>query len=477
MGELGLHAASLAGLEERVRYLVEEGIADVNEVDRFDSTPLYYAVYGGHPSVVRILLENGARCDPDTFVGERCYYGALNDSIRSLLTEHNATDFSVRAKHPFAKFLGALAKAERFHDIRFAFGGEEPLFSAPRVILGARCEVLRSRLETTWARKDVVSLSTRKASAVASRAILRYVCTGRLVVATEHAADALRVARTLRLDSLARSLERTSGGRGTVVYEDDFSFLRESMEPLAACVSTPLGDPRPESPVSALAAALSDATIACSDGELRVPSVFLRFRSDVVDAAFATSFSEALDHRLVLSDLSCRAASAIVRWCCCGTCATNLRRDAALAADVLAAAHRFLMPSELLSAAAGAMAEALLSLSGNDATAALSALPYADLVGDRADRLYDAVCKVCAADLRTAVTLDAFERAVADSANSIHHRQATDSIPFVDDVRVALRALYNPFEDDPLDGSPGAIEEAARLTLLDRLLDRLGFEA
>jgi hypothetical protein len=67
--ELDLHCASRAGFEGRVRYLLEVERAECNAVDAFDATPLFYAVYGGHTGVISLLLENGARCDADTFVG------------------------------------------------------------------------------------------------------------------------------------------------------------------------------------------------------------------------------------------------------------------------------------------------------------------------------------------------------------------------------------------------------------------------
>ena len=67
-------------------------------------------------------------------------------------------------------------------------------------------------------------------------------------------------------------------------------------------------------------------------------------------------------------------------------------------------------------------------------------LPYCEIAGERG-RLYAAICDVLALDLAAATTLDAFREAVVESAASIQARQATDSIPFVDDIRTALHAL------------------------------------
>ncbi|KAG7252481.1 hypothetical protein CRUP_011207, partial [Coryphaenoides rupestris] len=42
----------------------------------------YYACLCGHEELVQYLLAHGAKCEANTFDGERCLYGSLNDSIR-----------------------------------------------------------------------------------------------------------------------------------------------------------------------------------------------------------------------------------------------------------------------------------------------------------------------------------------------------------------------------------------------------------
>ena len=44
---------------------------NVNGRDNFDSSPLQLASLCGHYEIVRLLLENGAKCDRETFQGER----------------------------------------------------------------------------------------------------------------------------------------------------------------------------------------------------------------------------------------------------------------------------------------------------------------------------------------------------------------------------------------------------------------------
>lgn len=467
--ELGLHAACRAGFLERVRYLLEEEKAKVNELDSFDSTPLFYAVYGGHEGVVQLLLANGAKCEPETFTGERCYYGALNDSIRSLLKAHNATDFSVAATHPFSRFIRGLAKAERFHDIRFRLG-DDSFFSGCRAVLGARSSALRSRLAGAWLNKETVALSTHKAPAEAFRAVLAYVLGGRLAVDASLAQSALGLARALRLDS--RLLETLANARAVdravVVYEDDVSTLRESMEPLATYAAAPLDaqPPKVDPELASFASAHCDATLECDDGLLRVPSVFLRAQSDVIDAALSRDFKEASRRRFKLPGFKTSAASAVVRFCICGTCAADLKLDATLAAEVIALTHRLLLPNDLLSVASGTLADALLA-SHPDAGAALDCLAYANLAGDQGFRLYHVVCRVIASDLTNAASLPAFHDAVLQSALSIQQRESTDSIPLIDDIRTAVRILFNPLD---LDQQP---QEQDHLDIIDNLLEKL----
>jgi ankyrin repeat protein len=78
------------------RYLTDQKEINLNVRDKWDSTPLYYACLCGHPEVVSYLLENGARCEANTFDGERCVYGALTDQIRKMLNNFSVISSRVR---------------------------------------------------------------------------------------------------------------------------------------------------------------------------------------------------------------------------------------------------------------------------------------------------------------------------------------------------------------------------------------------
>jgi ankyrin repeat/BTB/POZ domain-containing protein 1 len=52
---------------------------NINARDEYDYTPLILASLCGHFELVQMLLEQGAKCERDTFQGERCLYNASRD--------------------------------------------------------------------------------------------------------------------------------------------------------------------------------------------------------------------------------------------------------------------------------------------------------------------------------------------------------------------------------------------------------------
>ena len=61
-GGTALFQAANKGFVEVVRFLVEEGKADVDKVDKKNRTPINMAAYKGRLEVVQILLGKGADC-------------------------------------------------------------------------------------------------------------------------------------------------------------------------------------------------------------------------------------------------------------------------------------------------------------------------------------------------------------------------------------------------------------------------------
>ncbi|CCX32928.1 hypothetical protein FPQ18DRAFT_285404 [Pyronema domesticum] len=95
------------GDTEAVQFLISFEKVNINAVDRFDYPPLTLASLCGHYDVVKLLLENGAICERDTFQGERCLYNALNPRIRNLLLQYDYSKSSDPLQ-PWASGLSSL---------------------------------------------------------------------------------------------------------------------------------------------------------------------------------------------------------------------------------------------------------------------------------------------------------------------------------------------------------------------------------
>jgi uncharacterized protein len=82
-----LHMAVIRGALQDVNLLVQGG-ADVNAQDDIGMTPLLFAVIGGDPELIEILLGAGARADCHNHFGETAMSlvsGIHSDQIKNLL--------------------------------------------------------------------------------------------------------------------------------------------------------------------------------------------------------------------------------------------------------------------------------------------------------------------------------------------------------------------------------------------------------
>ncbi|XP_037539989.1 ankyrin repeat and BTB/POZ domain-containing protein 1 [Nematolebias whitei] len=229
----------------RVRYLVEQRDVDLNVRDKWDSTPLYYACLCGHEELVQYLLASGAKCEANTFDGERCVYGSLNDSIRRLLKDYKCVSVVAMQKNDFDYFLHLLLEQGQHSDVKFLVHGQT--FLAHRCVLSARSEYFTEMFETKWKRKSLITLKHPLINPAAFGAILQYFYTGRMDIDINLVEDSMRLAKQCKMTALIEELENkckqvyefVSNKPGTCVkvlsLEPHTCQLQEEMAQLADC--------------------------------------------------------------------------------------------------------------------------------------------------------------------------------------------------------------------------------------------------
>ncbi len=128
-----------------------------------------------------VFAVSGAKCEANTFDGERCLYGALSDPIRRLLKEYKRITAKAMQRDYYDQFLQTwgpqthtntnhahfhkltdrfspyrLLEQGNYSDVTFMVHGE--MFKAHRCILSARSEYFAHMLETKWKGKSDITL-------------------------------------------------------------------------------------------------------------------------------------------------------------------------------------------------------------------------------------------------------------------------------------------------------------------------------
>ena len=134
------------------RTLLEKEELQLNVRDCWDSTPLYYACLCGHSEVVEYLLANGAKCEANTFDGERCLYGALTDQIRNIIKNYKVVQTK---RDQYEQFFERLFELSPFYDVVFEL--KERVFKAHKCILASRSNYFRRKFENQWKKRTWIT--------------------------------------------------------------------------------------------------------------------------------------------------------------------------------------------------------------------------------------------------------------------------------------------------------------------------------
>ena len=211
-------------------YLVETQGHNINGINEVNASPLYYAALCGHVPCVEYLLRMGAVADEDDFVGEGCFYAALNDPLRRLLRQSKMTrahrePFLECLRLPFEQKEG-LWPDVAFHyytsgdsssscssssSSRSSDASDRAFLQCHQVVLRARCDFFaRQFKQEKWQRqrrnKHTASSPFSSASSIALlhsqeafACMLQYLYTARLELPLYLLKDCAKLCKSLRL--------------------------------------------------------------------------------------------------------------------------------------------------------------------------------------------------------------------------------------------------------------------------------------
>ncbi|CAF4337261.1 unnamed protein product, partial [Adineta steineri] len=147
-----------------------------------------------------------ARCQANTFDGEHCRYGALTDTIRTLLKNYNVLTARTTRRNTYDEFLRKLFEQGLYSDVTFVV--DERTFPLHRCVLAARSSFFREALESRWHNKRYINLTKAKFNAESFEAIIRYLYTNCCEIALEYIDSVKALAKSCRLPHLIDLIER-----------------------------------------------------------------------------------------------------------------------------------------------------------------------------------------------------------------------------------------------------------------------------
>jgi ankyrin repeat/BTB/POZ domain-containing protein 1 len=176
---------------------------NINARDEYDYTPLILASLCGHFELVQMLLEQGAKCERDTFQGERCLYNALNDRIRNLLLSYDYSK-STDPLQPLAAHVTSLLTRDSPQTADITLHTSNASFQLHKFVLSARSPYFRNKL-----REKPETKSWKLAPKIPTDSFetcIRYLYFGEASIATQDSDEEEKLVLE-GVDKLSRQLE------------------------------------------------------------------------------------------------------------------------------------------------------------------------------------------------------------------------------------------------------------------------------
>ncbi|XP_064632554.1 ankyrin repeat and BTB/POZ domain-containing protein 1-like [Lineus longissimus] len=459
----------------RVQNLVEQKEVDLNVRDQWDSTPLYYACLCGHEELVKYLLEKGAKCEPNTFDGERCIYGALTDKIRNTLKNFKVLPTNTKQRGLYQEFLRKLLERGNHEDITFIVHGY--IFTAHRCILHVRSAYFADMLQNKWNGKDEIHLTHKLVQPEAFKLILQYLYTGRMEVHLDHVEDCIRLARQCQLMNLLEMLEKEmrkiyqfetekpsiSVTVISIVESASDSKLEGNFEQLAV---NSLPEELPGSFFSQLPfqpeseQVSPDVCFIVEGYQFWCHQAFFCGRSDYFKTMIKDPFGETAitgknNPVVTVHDITPDTFIQIIFYIYRNRCEITLEN----VHDVLFFADLYLLPG--LKKQCGAEIAKYI-----DVDCVVEFLRIAQLF--TLPRLEDACAEFVANNLDAVIEQEGFADLIQQDAASVDGREDCDSIPIIDDIRFYITNFIQSYSD--------TAEANHKLNLIEDLLEGLGLD-
>uniref|UniRef100_A0A915JY43 BTB domain-containing protein n=1 Tax=Romanomermis culicivorax TaxID=13658 RepID=A0A915JY43_ROMCU len=146
-----------------------------------------------------------AKCEANTFDGERCLYGALNSEIRNLLRDYKVVSSTIIRRELYPEFLRRLFEFSEFADVCFIVHDRK--FFAHKCVLSARSDYFNDMFLDKWLGRREIYIRHELVSPYAFHGLLQFLYQGRVEIHVDYIDDLQRLAKQCKITTLMQRLE------------------------------------------------------------------------------------------------------------------------------------------------------------------------------------------------------------------------------------------------------------------------------